>query len=152
LVEQIKWNEAFKRNFNKNDEEQASSKSYTNKTVSSGGVLFTNMITGGLCNDTNSNILKAFGNYNGAFLQDGTGDHGDKVVCFGTGGKCLLISCDYSESGSSGSDGYITPKNGNYFDDLISETNAVISDTSGIGFTRNIIRPSLLGTFLTNLR
>jgi hypothetical protein len=44
-----------------------SSKAYPNYAVSAGGALFTNMITGGICNDTNGNIFGAFGNYGGAF-------------------------------------------------------------------------------------
>ena len=57
------------------------------------------MITGGICNDTNYNILESFGKYNSAFAVDGTGTpsllgkKGDKSPCFGTGGKCLLLSC-----------------------------------------------------------
>lgn len=52
LVDQIKWDQAFKRNFNKDNEEQMSSKAYPNYAVSAGGALFANMITGGICNDT----------------------------------------------------------------------------------------------------
>jgi hypothetical protein len=70
-----------------------SSKSYPNYAVSAGGALFVNMITGGICNDSNFNILESFGNYNGGFKNDGTGVHGEKNACFGTGGKCLLLSC-----------------------------------------------------------
>jgi hypothetical protein len=51
------------------------------------------MVTGGICNDTNNNIFSAFGNYSGAFRFDNTGDYGKKNACFGTGGKCLLLSC-----------------------------------------------------------
>jgi hypothetical protein len=51
------------------------------------------MVTGGICNDTNGNIFESFGNYNGGFKGDGTGKHGNKNACFGTGGKCLLLSC-----------------------------------------------------------
>jgi hypothetical protein len=51
------------------------------------------MITGGICNDTNSNIFESFGNYNGGFKGDGTDTNCNKNVCFGTGGNCLLLSC-----------------------------------------------------------
>lgn len=44
-----------------------SSKTYPNYAVSAGGALFVNMITGGICNDSNFNILESFGNYNGGF-------------------------------------------------------------------------------------
>lgn len=141
LVDQIKWDQAFKRNFNNDNNEQMSSKSYPNYAVSVGGALFVNMITGGICNDSNFNILEAFGNHNGAFKNDGTGGHGDKSVCFGTGGKCLLLSCLYKEEGTAGAISYRYPKNGNYYDSLEQEQ------------TENkIIRPTLLGTYLTNLR
>ena len=70
LVDQIKWDQAFKRNFNKEGDEQASSKAYPNYAISAGGALFTNMITGGICNDTNSNIFTSFGNYNGGFKTE----------------------------------------------------------------------------------
>lgn len=71
LVDQIKWDQAFKRNFNKDNNEQASSKTYTNYAISAGGALFTNMIAGGICNDTNGNIFESFGNYSGGFKGDG---------------------------------------------------------------------------------
>lgn len=48
LVDQIKWDQAFKRNFNNDNNEQMSSKSYPNYAVSAGGALFVNMITGGI--------------------------------------------------------------------------------------------------------
>jgi hypothetical protein len=70
-----------------------STKAYTNYAVSAGGALFTNMVTGGICNDTNDNIFNTFGNYSGAFKYDNTGDDDKKKACFGTGGKCLLLSC-----------------------------------------------------------
>lgn len=140
LVDQIKWDQAFKRNFNNDNNEQMSSKSYPNYAVSAGGTLFVNMVTGGICNDSNFNILEAFGNYNGGFKNDGTGGHGDKSVCFGTGGKCLLLSCMYKEKGTAGAFCYYYPKNGNYYDSLEQER------------LTKIIRPTLLGTYLTNLR
>ena len=150
LVDQIKWDQAFKRNFNKDNDEQASSKSYPNYAVSAGGALFTNMITGGICNDTNGNIFGSFGNYNGGFKNDGTGTHGDKSVCFGTGGKCLLLSCWYKENGTAGAISYYYPKNGNYYDSL--EQEAYQTEPGEIGLVFKIIRPTLLGTYLTNLR
>lgn len=150
LVDQIKWDQAFKRNFNKENNEQASSKSYTNYAVSAGGALFTNMITGGICNDTNGNIFGSFGNYNGGFKNDGTGAHGNKNACFGTGGKCLLLSCQYKEMGTSGAYSYYYPENGNYYDSL--EQQKVQEESNGFGFAPKVIRPTLLGTFLTNLR
>lgn len=140
LVDQIKWDQAFKRNFNKDGNEQASSKTYTNYAVSAGGALFTNMITGGICNDTNGNIFEQFGNYSGGFEGDGTGGQSNKNVCFGTGGKCLLLSCQYKDSGTAGARSYFYPKNGNYYDNLTYDN------------TAEVIRPTLLGTYLTNLR
>lgn len=150
LVDQIKWDQAFKRNFNKDNDEQASSKAYPNYAVSAGGALFTNMITGGICNDTNGNIFGSFGNYNGGFKNDGTGTHGDKSVCFGTGGKCLLLSCWYKEKGTAGAISYYYPKNGNYYDSL--EQEAYQTEPGEIGLVFKTVRPTLLGTYLTNLR
>lgn len=150
LVDQIKWDQAFKRNFNKDNDEQASSKAYTNYAVSAGGALFTNMVTGGICNDTNGNIFGSFGNYNGGFKNDGTGTHGDKNACFGTGGKCLLLSCQYKEKGTAGATSYYYPKNGNYYDSLEQELPQ--TDHTEIGEIFKIVRPTLLGTYLTNLR
>lgn len=150
LVDQIKWDQAFKRNFNKDNDEQMSSKAYTNYAVSAGGALFTNMITGGICNDTNGNIFASFGNYNGGFKADGTGRHGDKNACFGTGGKCLLLSCQYKEAGTAGAFSYYYPENGNYYDSFKHE--AYQTEPGEIGEILKIIRPTLLGTYLTNLR
>lgn len=150
LVDQIKWDQAFKRNFNKDNDEQASSKAYTNYAVSAGGALFTNMITGGICNDTNSNIFESFGNYNGGFKGDGTGTHGNKNVCFGTGGKCLLLSCQYKEKGTAGAFSYYYPKNGNYYGSLDIEPYQ--TEPSEADVIPKVIRPTLLGTYLTNLR
>lgn len=150
LVDQIKWDQAFKRNFNKDNDEQASSKAYPNYAVSAGGTLFTNMITGGICNDTNGNIFGSFGNYNGGFKHDGTGTHGDKSVCFGTGGKCLLLSCWYKEKGTAGAISYYYPENGNYYDSLQQE--AYQTEPGEIGLVFKTVRPTLLGTYLTNLR
>lgn len=150
LVDQIKWDQAFKRNFNKGGDEQASSKAYHNYAVSAGGALFTNMVTGGICNDTNGNIFGSFGNYNGGFKSDGTGTHGNKNACFGTGGKCLLLSCWYKERGTAGAISYYYPENGNYYDSLKQEEYQ--TDHTEIGEIYKIIRPTLLGTYLTNLR
>lgn len=150
LVDQIKWDQAFKRNFNKDNNEQASSKTYTNYAISAGGALFTNMITGGICNDTNGNIFESFGNYSGGFKGDGTGGKLNKNVCFGTGGKCLLLSCQYKETGTAGAYSYYYPKNGNYYDSLNRELYQI--EPSRVGSVAKVIRPTLLGTYLTNLR
>lgn len=150
LVDQIKWDQAFKRNFNKDNNEQASSKTYTNYAVSAGGALFTNMITGGICNDTNGNIFEQFGNYSGGFVDDGTNAEASKNVCFGTGGKCLLLSCQYKENGTAGAHYYYHPENGNYYDRLESEP--YCTESQGSVTIIKIIRPTLLGTYLTNLR
>lgn len=149
LVDQIKWDQAFKRNFNKNNEEQTSSKMYINYAVSAGGAIFTNMVTGGICNDTNGNIFESFGNYSGGFKGDGTGKNFNKNVCFGTGGKCLLLSCWYKETGTAGALSYYYPKNGNYYDGLKEEL--LQPDPNNFGIFK-VIRPTLLGTYLTNFR
>lgn len=150
LVDQIKWDQAFKRNFNKDNDEQTSSKMYIFDAVSAGGALFTNMITGGICNDTNGNIFEQFGNYSGGFKGDGTGGKLSKNVCFGTGGKCLLLSCQYKETGTAGAFSYYYPKNGNYYDSL--EEELYQTESSDFGMITKVIRPTLLGTYLTNLR
>lgn len=150
LVDQIKWDQAFKRNFNKDNNEQASSKTYTNYAISAGGALFTNMITGGICNDTNGNIFEQFGNYSGGFKGDGTSGKLNKNVCFGTGGKCLLLSCQYKETGTAGAYSYYYPENGNYYDSL--EIEHYQTEYSDSGIILKIIKPTLLGTYLTNLR
>lgn len=151
LVDQIKWDQAFKRNFNKDNDEQASSKAYPNYAVSAGGALFTNMITGGICNDTNGNILGAFGNYSGAFKDDNTGGYGKKSACFGTGGKCLLLSCQYKERGTAGAISYYYPEKGNYYDSFKQEEYQTDPDNE-FGLSFKTVRPTLLGTYLTNLR
>lgn len=150
LVDQIKWDQAFKRNFNKDNDEQASSKTYTNYAISVGGALFTNMITGGICNDTNYNIFEQFGNYSGGFKGDGTDGKPHKNVCFGTGGKCLLLSCQYKESGTAGAYSYYYPEDGNYYDSLKKEPYQ--TESNDLGTFTKVIRPTLLGTYLTNLR
>lgn len=149
LVDQIKWDQAFKRNFNKDNEEQTSSKMYISYAISAGGALFTNMITGGICNDTNGNIFESFGNYSGGFKGDGTGGKFYKNVCFGTGGKCLLLSCQYKEIGTAGAFSYYYPKNDNYYDSLERELYQL--DPNDFDMIK-VIRPTLLGTYLTNLR
>lgn len=149
LVDQIKWDQAFKRNFNNDNNEQMSSKSYPNYAVSAGGALFVNMITGGICNDTNGNIFETFGNYSGGFKGDGTDGKFNKNVCFGTGGKCLLLSCQYKETGTAGAFSYYYPKNDNYYDSLTAEPYQ--TDPNDFGIIK-VIRPTLLGTYLTNLR
>lgn len=149
LADQIKWDQAFKRNFNKDDNEQMSSKMYPYSAISAGGSLFTNMVTGGICNDTNGNIFESFGNYNGGFKGDGTNGKASKNVCFGTGGKCLLLSCQYKEIGTAGALSYYYPKNGNYYDSLETEPYQIDPNDSGMF---KVIRPSLLGTYLANLR
>lgn len=150
LVDQIKWDQAFKRNFNKDNNEQASSKTYTDYATSAGGALFTNMITGGICNDTNGNIFEQFGNYSGGFKGDGTDSNFNKNVCFGTGGKCLLLSCQYKEAGTAGAISYYYPKNGNYYDSL--EKEPYQTESNNFGEFVKVIRPTLLGTYITNLR
>lgn len=150
LVGQIKWDQAFKRNFNNDNNEQMSSKSYPNYAVSAGGALFVNMITGGICNDSNFNILESFGNYSGGFKGDGTDKNCNKNVCFGTGGNCLLLSCQYKETGTAGSYSYFYPKNGNYYDSL--DEAPYQTEPGDYGMTVKVIRPTLLGTYLTNLR
>ena len=150
LADQIKWDQAFKRNFNKDNNEQASSKTYTNYAISAGGALFTNMITGGICNDTNGNIFESFGNYSGGFKGDGTSGKSNKNVCFGTGGKCLLLSCQYKETGTSGAVSYYYPKNGYYYDSLNKEPYQ--TEPGNFDTVVKVIRPTLLGTYLTNLR
>lgn len=150
LVDQIKWDQAFKRNFNKDGNEQASSKAYTNYAISAGGALFINMITGGLCNDTNDTIFGQFGNYSGGFKGDGTAKYLYKNACFGTGGKCLLLSCWYKETGTAGAISYYYPKNGNYYDSMDAEPYQ--TGPSDFGMLVKVVRPTLLGTYLTNLR
>ena len=149
VVEQIKWDEAFKRNQNKDGEEQTSSKAFTNKATSSGGTLFVNMITSGLCNDTNKNIASWFGHYGGSIKKTTkwweSTDSG-KEASFGTGGKCLLLSCDYKDLGTIGTSSFLTSSDGTCFSDLHYES------SQNDPVTQMIIRPSLLGTYLTNLR
>lgn len=137
-VEQIEWDKFFKRNYNKNGEEQRSSKQFPNYAVSSGGHLFTNAITGGLATDVDSAIFSNMGRFGGGFKGDGTGKAGKHVV-WGTGGRCLLFSCE---------------------DKLDTVTNSVKTSKyywlNSIGdkirLAGEYIRSSLLGTFLCNFR
>ena len=137
-VEQIEWDKFFKRNYNKNGEEQRSSKQFPNYAVSSGGHLFTNAITGGLATDVDSEIFSNMGRFGGGFKGDGTGEAGKHVV-WGTGGRCLLFSCE---------------------DKLDTVTNSVKTSKyywlNSIGdkirLAGEYIRSSLLGTFLCNFR
>ena len=137
-VEQIEWDKFFKRNYNKNGEEQRSSKQFPNYAVSSGGHLFTNAITGGLATDVDSEIFSNMGRFGGGFKGDGTGEAGKHVV-WGTGGRCLLFSCE---------------------DKLDTVTNSVKTSKyywlnsidDKIRLAGEYIRSSLLGTFLCNFR
>lgn len=137
-VDQIEWNKLFKRNYNKDGEEKASSKQFSNYAVSSGGHLFVNAITGGLATDRDSEVFSNFGKYGGGFKGDATGESG-KHVLWGTGGRCLLFSCE---------------------DKLDAITNSVKtrkyywsnSFDAQIKLANEYIRSSLLGTFLCNFR
>lgn len=137
-VEQIEWDKFFKRNYNKDGKEERSSKQFTNYAVSSGGHLFTNAITGGLATDVDSVIFDNMGQFGGGFTGDGTGKAGKHVV-WGTGGRCLLFSCD---------------------DKLDTVTNSVKTSKyytlnsfdAQIELVNEYIRSSLLGTFLCNFR
>ena len=137
-VEQIEWNKLFKRNYNKDGEEKASSKQFSNYAVSSGGHLFANAITGGLATDLDREIFSNLGKYGGGFEGDGTGKSG-KHVLWGTGGRCLLFSCE---------------------DKLDAITNSVKTrkhyELDNLNYKIKIVdeyvRSSLLGTFLCNFR
>lgn len=137
-VEQIEWNKLFKRNYNKDGEEERSSKQFSNYSVSSGGHLFVNAITGGLATDTDAEVFGNFGKFGGGFTGEGTGKAG-KHVLWGIGGRCLLFSCE---------------------DKLDAITNSVKtrkhyeSDSFDykIKIVDEYVRSSLLGTFLCNFR
>ena len=137
-VDQIEWDKLFKRNYNKDGEEKASSKQFSNYAVSSGGHLFANAITGGLATDLDREIFSNLGKYGGGFDGDGTGKSG-KHVLWGTGGRCLLFSCE---------------------DKLDAITNSVKTrkhyQSDSFNYKINIVdeyvRSSLLGTFLCNFR
>lgn len=137
-VEQIEWDKFFKRNYNKNGEEQRSSKQFPNYAVSSGGHLFTNAITGGLATDVDSAIFSNMGRFGGGFKGDGTGEVGKHVV-WGTGGRCLLFSCENKLDTVTNS-----VKTSKYY--------WLNSIDDKIRLAGEYIRSSLLGTFLCNFR
>ena len=137
-VEQIEWNKFFKRNYNKDGEEQRSSKQFSNYAMSSGGHLFTNAITGGLATDVDSEIFSNFGEYGGGFRGDATGGSGKHVV-WGTGGRCLLFSCEDKIDTITTS-----VKTSKYY--------AYNNSDIQISLINEYIRSSLLGTFLCNFR
>lgn len=137
-VEQIEWNKLFKRNYNKDGEEKASSKQFSNYAVSSGGHLFVNAITGGLATDTDGEVFSNFGKYGGGFGGDGTGKSG-KHVLWGTGGRCLLFSCEDKLDAITNS-----VKTSKHYEPDIFDYQIKIVD--------EYVRSSLLGTFLCNFR
>lgn len=137
-VEQIEWNKFFKRNYNKDGKEQRSSKQFSNYAVSSGGHLFTNTITGGLATDVDSEIFSNFGEYGGGFRGDATGGSGKHVV-WGTGGRCLLFSCEDKIDTITTS-----VKTSKYY--------AYNNSDIQISLINEYVRSSLLGTFLCNFR
>lgn len=137
-VEQIEWNKLFKRNYNKDGKEERSSKQFSNYAVSSGGHLFANAITGGLATDTDNNVFSNFGQFGGGFSGDNTGKAG-KHVLWGTGGRCLLFSCEDKNDAITNSVNTSKYYASNDFDAQISIIN-------------EYVRSSLLGTFLCNFR
>ena len=137
-VEQIEWNKLFKRNYNKDGKEERSSKQFSNYAVSSGGHLFVNAITGGLATDTDAEVFSNFGKFGGGFTGDGTGKAG-KHVLWGTGGRCLLFSCEDKNDAVTNS-----VKTSKYY--------ALDSSDEQINIINEYIRSSLLGTFLCNFR
>ena len=137
-VEQIEWNKLFKRNYNKDGKEERSSKQFSNYAVSSGGHLFVNAITGGLATDTDTEVFGNFGKFGGGFTGDGTGKAG-KHVLWGTGGRCLLFSCEDNNDAVTNS-----VKTSKYY--------ALNSSDEQINIINEYVRSSLLGTFLCNFR
>lgn len=137
-VEQIEWNKLFKRNYNKDGKEERSSKAFSNYAVSSGGHLFANAVTGGLATDTDNNVFSNFGQFGGGFRGDATGDAG-KHVLWGTGGRCLLFSCEDKNDAVTNS-----VKTSQYY--------ALDSFDAQISIINEYVRSSLLGTFLCNFR
>ena len=137
-VEQIEWNKLFKRNYNKDGKEERSSKQFSNYAVSSGGHLFVNAITGGLATDTDAEVFGNFGKFGGGFTGDGTGKAG-KHVLWGTGGRCLLFSCEDKNDAITNS-----VKTSKYY--------ALNSSDEQINIINEYVRSSLLGTFLCNFR
>lgn len=138
LAEQIEWNKVFKRNYNKDGKEEKSSKSFMDYAVSSGGHLFANAITGGLATDTNTEVITNLDQYGGGFHGDATGGSG-KHVAWGTGGRCLLFSCEDKSDAITNSVKTSSYYTSNNFDAQISIVN-------------EYIRSSLTGTFLCNFR
>ena len=137
-VEQIEWNKLFKRNYNKDGKEERSSKQFSNYAVSSGGHLFVNAITGGLATDTDAEVFSNFGKFGGGFTGDGTGKAG-KHVLWGTGGRCLLFSCEDKNDAVTNS-----VKTSKYY--------ALDSFDAQVQIINEYVRSSLLGTFLCNFR
>ena len=137
-VEQIEWNKLFKRNYNKDGKEERSSKQFSNYAVSSGGHLFANAITGGLATDTDDHVFSNFGQFGGGFKGDATGSAG-KHVLWGTGGRCLLFSCEDKNDAVTNS-----VKTSKYY--------ALDSSDEQINIINEYVRSSLLGTFLCNFR
>lgn len=137
-VEQIEWNKLFKRNYNKDGKEERSSKQFSNYAVSSGGHLFVNAITGGLATDTDAEVFGNFGQFGGGFKGEGTGDSG-KHVLWGTGGRCLLFSCEDKNDAVTNS-----VKTSKYY--------ALDSFDAQVYIINEYVRSSLLGTFLCNFR
>ena len=137
-VEQIEWNKLFKRNYNKDGKEERSSKQFSNYAVSSGGHLFVNAITGGLATDTDAEVFGNFGKFGGGFTGEGTGKAG-KHVLWGTGGRCLLFSCEDKNDAVTNS-----VKTSKYY--------ALDSFDAQVQIIDEYVRSSLLGTFLCNFR
>ena len=137
-VEQIEWNKLFKRNYNKDGKEERSSKQFSNYAVSSGGHLFVNAITGGIATDTDAEVFGNFGKFGGGFTDDGTGKAG-KHVLWGTGGRCLLFSCEDKNDAITNS-----VKTSKYY--------ALDSFDAQVQIIDEYVRSSLLGTFLCNFR
>lgn len=137
-VEQIEWNKLFKRNYNKDGKEERSSKQFSNYAVSSGGHLFVNAITGGLATDTDAEVFGNFGKFGGGFTGEGTGKSG-KHVLWGTGGRCLLFSCEDKNDAVTNS-----VKTSKYY--------ALDSFDAQVQIINEYVRSSLLGTFLCNFR
>lgn len=137
-VEQIEWDKFFKRNYNKEGKEERSSKQFSNYAVSSGGHLFTNAVTGGLATDVDSTIFGNMGQFGGGFSGDGTGEAGKHVV-WGTGGRCLLFSCEDKNDAVTNS-----VNTSKYY--------ALNSSDEQIDIINEYVRSSLLGTFLCNFR
>lgn len=137
-VEQIEWNKLFKRNYNKDGKEERSSKAFSNYAVSSGGHLFANAVTGGLATDTDNVVFSNLGQFGGGFSGDATGKAG-KHVLWGTGGRCLLFSCEDKNDAVTNS-----VKTSKYY--------ALDSFDAQVQIIDEYVRSSLLGTFLCNFR